>query len=209
MMVRQRLAPQHPFPAALIDVFHGYMSLLSPHPLAPNRAIPGSSIVLAGDSSGANLALGLLQILLTLRRQGITSLEYHGRQVTLDLPAGLTLLSAVGELTNTLPSYKHNASHDVFPRDLTPTVLPGFPVCAIWPSKPPRGNIYCEGHVLAHPIASPACAEDVSINLMPHAYTLTCLQLAREMPTKRFYSGQDHPSCGSLVVKSKSLTVRR
>ncbi|PQE06291.1 lipase esterase protein [Rutstroemia sp. NJR-2017a BBW] len=160
MMVRQRLAPQHPFPAALIDVFRGYMSLLSPHPSAPNSAFPGSSIVLAGDSSGANLALGLLQILLTLRRKGITSLEYHGRKVTLDLPAGLTLLSAVGELTNTLPSYKHNASHDVFPRDLTPTVLPGFPVCAIWPSKPPRGNIYCEGPVLAHPIASPACAED-------------------------------------------------
>lgn len=160
MTVYQRLAPQNPFPSALLDVFHGYLSLLQPPPESPNKAVPASSIVLAGDSSGACLALALLQFLLSLRRKGISAIEFHERQVELALPAGLTLLSAVGELANSLPSYKSNAQSDVFPSDLPTTVLPGFPSCRIWPSRPPRGNIYCESEMLYHPLASPAASRD-------------------------------------------------
>ena len=161
MTVRQRLAPQYPFPAALLDVFHGYISLLAPPPGSPHEGVPASSIVLAGDSSGACLALGLLQILLRFRRQNvIPTIEYHGRQVELVLPAGLTLLSAVGDLTNGLPSYKSNAAYDFFPPGLPPTVLPGFPTCKLWPSNPPRGNIYCDAPMLHHPLCSPAASKD-------------------------------------------------
>ena len=161
MIVRQRLAPQNPFPAALLDVFHGYMSLLSPPPGSPHNAIPASSIVLAGDSSGACLALGLLQVLLTLRRQNpALKIDYHGRKVDVTLPAGLTLLSAVGDLTNGLPAYRINAPCDFFPPGMPPTLKPTFPMCDIWPSTPPRGNIYCDSHMLYHPIASPTASLD-------------------------------------------------
>jgi acetyl esterase/lipase len=160
LTVRQRLAPQNPFPAALLDVFHAYMSLLAPPPGSPHQAVAGSSIILAGDSSGACLSLALLQVLLTLRRQNLASnVEYHGRKVDVELPGGLTLISAVGELTNSLPSYKSNASADIFP-DIIPYIQPKFPVCKIWPSKPPRGNLYCEAPTMCHPLASPLASRD-------------------------------------------------
>jgi acetyl esterase/lipase len=158
--VLQRLAPQNPFPAALLDVFHGYMSLLSPPPGSPHPAIPASSIVLAGDSSGGCLALGLIQVLLALKRSGLSSIDYHGRTVDLALPAGLTVISAALDLTHGLPSNKSNYLWDVFPSGITPTVLPGFPSCDIWPSNPPRENVYCEGPLLYHPIASPTASRD-------------------------------------------------
>lgn len=160
LTVRQRLAPQNPFPAALLDVFHAYMTLLAPPPGTPHEAVPTSSIILAGDSSGACLALALLQVLLTLRRQNLASdVKYHGHQVDIELPASLTLISAVGELTNSLPSYKSNASADVFPEKI-PCLQPGFPTCKNWPSKPPRGNLYCDAPTLCHPLASPTASKD-------------------------------------------------
>jgi acetyl esterase/lipase len=158
--VDQRLAPQHPFPAALLDVFLAYMALLSPPPGCPHPEIPASSIVIAGDSSGGCLALGLLQLLLEINRSGITSIECYGRKIQLGLPAGLTILSGVADLTNSLPSYEVNAKTDVFPPGPPPASLPGFPCCEIWPSKPPRGNVYCETEMLCHPICSPIMAED-------------------------------------------------
>ncbi len=47
-----RLAPEHPFPAALDDGVAAYQALL-------NQGYRGEQIVLAGDSAGGNLALGL------------------------------------------------------------------------------------------------------------------------------------------------------
>jgi len=55
-----RLAPEHPFPAALDDAAAAYRSLLA-------AGADPSSIVIAGDSAGGNLALSLL---LTLRDRG-------------------------------------------------------------------------------------------------------------------------------------------
>lgn len=48
-----RLAPEHPFPAALDDVVSIYRSLIS-------TGLTPDDIVLAGDSAGANLAVALL-----------------------------------------------------------------------------------------------------------------------------------------------------
>jgi acetyl esterase/lipase len=56
-----RLAPEHPFPAALEDALSAYRWLLE-------RRGGGSGIVLAGDSAGAGLACSLL---LTLRAQDL------------------------------------------------------------------------------------------------------------------------------------------
>jgi acetyl esterase/lipase len=48
-----RLAPEHPFPAAIDDALAAYRSLME-------AGTPASSIVVAGDSAGGGLALSLL-----------------------------------------------------------------------------------------------------------------------------------------------------
>jgi monoterpene epsilon-lactone hydrolase len=74
-----RLAPEHPFPAALDDAFACYRALLSSG-YAPDQ------ILVAGDSAGGGLALSLC---LRLREEGLTQ------------PAGLALISPWTDLTLT------------------------------------------------------------------------------------------------------------
>src|SRR5258707_8555684 len=53
-----RLAPEHPYPAAIDDAISAYRALLS-------RGIPASSILLSGESAGGGLALALALALRT------------------------------------------------------------------------------------------------------------------------------------------------
>lgn len=80
------LAPEHPFPAALHDALRAYRALLE-------RGIAPQSIVLAGDSAGAGLALATL---IALREAGDP------------LPAGAVLFSPWADLTTTWRA-SHNA----------------------------------------------------------------------------------------------------
>ncbi len=47
--VRYRLAPQHPFPSAILDALVSYFTLLYPPPGSVHEAVPASGIVFAGD----------------------------------------------------------------------------------------------------------------------------------------------------------------
>lgn len=77
LMVDYRLAPEHPFPAALDDCVTAYRWLLK-------QGIPAENIVVAGDSAGGNLAITSL---MKLRDSGDP------------LPAAAACLSPVGDLT--------------------------------------------------------------------------------------------------------------
>ncbi len=86
-----RLAPEHPYPAALEDVLKAYRGLLA-------RGYSGSDIVLAGDSAGGGLCLATA---LSLRDSGDP------------MPAAVICLSPWADLSNSGASHAANAKSEV------------------------------------------------------------------------------------------------
>lgn len=164
--VRYRLAPQNPFPAALVDALTAYLSLLHPPPGSLHKPVPANKIIFAGDSAGGNLSLVLLQTLLTLERASHT-IRFHGEDVPIELPAGVAIISPWCDVTRSMPSTSGNAHLDYLEAPLVPsddptvktlfTPLP-FAPDDIWPTSPPRADIYCNASMLSHPLVSPLAA---------------------------------------------------
>ncbi|WP_421905526.1 alpha/beta hydrolase [Mameliella sp.] len=87
-LVNYRLAPDHPFPAALEDALTAYRAVMA-HP---------AGVVLGGDSAGGGLALTLLG---EIRRQGLPQ------------PLGTFALSPLTDMTFSGESVTRNAESDV------------------------------------------------------------------------------------------------
>lgn len=143
-----------------MDVLIAYLSLLYPPDDSYHQPVTPSDVVFAGDSAGACLCLSLVQVILAARRKQETenpTVLFHGRNVELLMPSGLALLNLAPDQTASLPSWSANASSDIF-EDTLPALDPKFPTCELWPTKPPRGNLYCEVSMLNHPLVSPVVA---------------------------------------------------
>lgn len=93
LLFEYRLAPEHPFPAALDDSVAAYRWLLA-------QGFSSSNIVFAGDSAGGGLCLATL---LALRDQGIP------------LPAAAVAISPWTDLKCTGESYRTNAKKCLSP----------------------------------------------------------------------------------------------
>ncbi|KAG0055995.1 hypothetical protein BGZ83_006762 [Gryganskiella cystojenkinii] len=113
LIINYRLAPQHPFPAALVDALSSYLWLLE-QPISdtfPLERTSGtieqehlwqpSQIVFMGDSAGGGLALSLSLLL-----------RDHG---SLPQPKAIVTWSPWVDLTQALPSFKDNAMTDCIP----------------------------------------------------------------------------------------------
>jgi epsilon-lactone hydrolase len=90
LVLDYRLAPEHPFPAALDDAVAAYRWLL-------DRGIRPARLVLAGDSAGGGLTVAAL---VALRDRG------------LPLPAAAVCISPWVDLTCSAGSYARNAAAD-------------------------------------------------------------------------------------------------
>jgi acetyl esterase/lipase len=86
-----RLAPEHPFPAALEDAAKAFEFMRE-------AGVPESRTVFAGDSAGGGLAL-------------VAAMAHHA--LGLPEPSGLVLLSPWADLTNSGPSYGLKANVDM------------------------------------------------------------------------------------------------
>ncbi|KAF8937468.1 hypothetical protein BGZ47_009041 [Haplosporangium gracile] len=116
LTINYRLAPQHPFPAALVDALSCYMWLLDQSvsetfefytpPSTPQRLTDNfqpRQIVFMGDSAGGGLALSLS---LLLRDHASPSIPQ---------PLKIVTWSPWLDLTQALPSFKENALTDCIP----------------------------------------------------------------------------------------------
>ena len=158
LALQHRLAPQNPFPAAPLDFLLAYLSLLYPPNGSLHPPVLAQHIVFAGDSSGSELALSVIQVILNAqKRQGTNSpkLRFHGNVIELPMPAGLAFQSPrMDNQHTTLPSWDINVGYDIIPPDL-PGLQGNFPTDDVWPTKPPRGSYYCETSMLYHPLVCP------------------------------------------------------
>ncbi|MBA7490534.1 hypothetical protein ES702_01072 [subsurface metagenome] len=181
--VRYRLSPQSIFPAALMDIFVAYLSLLSPPPGSFHQAVPGSRIVLAGDSSGGNLVTALQVLLSTLVLNGRThvrnpwSTNESDSIISIPNPptAALSLASPWLDITRSLPSCDLNSKYDFIapPEPLQPTLMstsPMFPPDEIWPAKPVRTETYCEAVMCTHPLVTPLTTPKQVLAWFPAVY---------------------------------------
>ncbi|KAI8958357.1 alpha/beta hydrolase fold-domain-containing protein [Daldinia sp. FL1419] len=151
--VRYRLAPQDPFPAALLDAFVSYFTLLYPPPGSIHEAVDPRDIVFGGDSAGGNLALALLRVLMEIRRQN-RKINWFGEEREVPLPAGLASMSPWIDMVQSLPSLTRNQKWCYLPppRLLSEEHQP--PADDIWPTDPPRKHVYVNDDYILHPLAS-------------------------------------------------------
>jgi monoterpene epsilon-lactone hydrolase len=103
-VIDYRLAPEHPFPAALDDCVAAYRGLL-------DKGIPAKSIIIAGDSAGGNLTL-------------TTALKL--KELGLEQPAALICLSPATDMDGFESRRSNTRSDAMFTAEMFPTLAPHY-----------------------------------------------------------------------------------
>ena len=155
--MQYRLAPAHTVPTLLLDAIIGYFYLISPPKHSLHSPIDPSSLILAGESGGASLHLGIIQFIQHFQKDALArgehspSVRVNGRQVPLRMPAGCAFVAPPCDLTLALPAFERCKSIDWL-SDKPPWFEDDFPADSVWPSNPPRGSPHCDNSALCHPL---------------------------------------------------------
>lgn len=83
--IAYRLAPQNPFPAAILDVLMVWMNLVYPPKSARHSAVPPKSVVFAGDSAGGGLCLAVVQSILRMYAIHGHEILFNGENVEVSI----------------------------------------------------------------------------------------------------------------------------
>ena len=221
--LRYRLSPQVAFPAALLDVLVAYLSLLYPPPDVLHDPVHASNIIISSDSAGGNLSLALTQLLLQINRTAPSSsyLRFHNTTISLPipLPAGVALSSPWCDLTRSLPSIISNAQYDYLPPPLTSTAIAHFPADEVWPTDPPRGDVYCETSMMCHPLVSPLAASDwrgacpvwfgLGEEMLADEASAVASKMAKQGVKVRWEMFEAMPHCFAIVLDTCGLEATR
>lgn len=220
LSVRYRLAPQNPFPAALLDALIAYLSLLYPPPESFHTPVPASHIVLAGDSAGGNICLSLVQLLLQLNHSTVKSVFFHNHTITLPLPlpAACSTVAAWLDLTRSMPSITTNARYDYLPPPLSREKVSRYPRCEAWPTDPPRGDLYADTSILCHPLVSPVTAKDwtgscplwfsYGEEMLADEVQVVASKAAKQGVTVVSEQWEAMPHCFALILLGSSMSKR-
>jgi acetyl esterase/lipase len=108
-----RLAPEHPFPAALLDAFAGWIYLTTHHAGIPEtnparQVYRPEDVVVMGDSAGGGLCVALMSLL----KDWIKSEDGTPR---FGMPRAACLMSPWVDLTCSHPSWEENTKYDYLP----------------------------------------------------------------------------------------------
>ncbi|ROW08479.1 hypothetical protein VMCG_03025 [Cytospora schulzeri] len=214
--VRYRLAPQNPFPAALIDALLSYLNLLYPPLGAFHEAVKPEDIVFSGDSAGGNLCMALTQLLLEFKRTN-TKIQWFGQEVDVPLPAGLALSSPWLDLTHSSPSCKTNAEFDYLPMLQGLDKVPR-PSCAAWPANPPRKVLYCADALITHPLVTlltarswegcPPVYISCGWELLADEDKYMAAKLHADKVPVVFEEYEGMPHCFPMIFKGSPMSVR-
>ncbi|KAF7886525.1 uncharacterized protein EAF01_011203 [Botrytis porri] len=213
LSLRYRLAPQNPFPAALLDCLVAYLHLLYPPENSLHTAVLAENIILSGDSAGGNLSLSLLLLLLHLHKTS-TPILWNCVSRLLPLPAGLALNSPWTDLLRSSPSMETNSKYDYIPPPslFSPSHSIPYPPCKLWPTPSPRSNIYCEDAMLIHPLVSPLAAQSsawegsppilfmVGTELLSDENKILARRLVRSGVSVRWEQYEWMPHCFALAL---------
>ncbi|KAG0010346.1 hypothetical protein BGZ80_001572 [Entomortierella chlamydospora] len=102
LTIDYRLAPDSPFPAAVVDALAAYLYLLNPPIDSGIAPVDSKNIVIMGDSAGGGLTFATM---LAIRDAG------------LPVPGGIVGLSPWLDLLHSMPSILTNAGSDYLPSD--------------------------------------------------------------------------------------------
>lgn len=180
LVIDYRLAPEHPFPAALEDAAAAYAWLLEqPH--------PPSQIALVGDSAGGGLVLSLL---LHLRDEG------------LPLPAAGVCLSPWTDLSGAGESWRANLRSDIVLNPQNLLQCAAVYLAGADPCQPLASPLYADLHGLPPLLIQVASDE---ILLSDSTELARRAQAAGVEATLRIYPGMQHvwQFAASLIPESR------
>ncbi|KAL9092299.1 MAG: hypothetical protein Q9165_004473 [Trypethelium subeluteriae] len=163
--MQTRLAPRYTLPTIIQDALIGYFYLIAPPEGALHDPVDPSTLILAGESGGATLHLAVLQFLQHFiqkaSQNGITNptIQINGQQVPLRMPKGCAFVSPPCDLLSALPAAQAHEEIDWMP-ERGPWFRDDFPADSLWPSNPPRAEIYIDVSAMRHPLIQPSTWRD-------------------------------------------------